>query len=400
MTAQCENYDRCPKGLHSETIYDVKSNQLSIAFMGCWGTYCKMGETPDYNVPKIFPEDEENNYETKNVVYGSGYAANMLANYSDLVNLDAVVLAGDNVYSYGLTEEQKSELNTLTEETWKQSKPIKKAMYDMDKQFQDGFEGCMENVKTETFLVGVGNHDAESCDILNKQLNYTNPRWKMDGLSYTWNYRLSDGTRVNFIFIDTNIYENIYCNGDYPPEAAESQSKWLDDVLSRDRTQWNIVIGHIPFESNSHHKFNQEKAKKTKSSFRLEKALRKVIEMFSDRIDVYMCADEHNQQYITLPGMPPEVVSGSGGAVLDEFVRSESTIGEYSAKLQGYCKTPETEAAGVEPVLGDCIARPAFGFVGVDINASKMVLSYYGQFQEKRLPVFNAVILKDERSSR
>ena len=59
---------------------------------------------------------------------------------------------------------------------------------------------------------------------------------------------------INFVFIDTNIYEDVkMCSGEpYPENARRMQFEWLANVLKENRDSWNIVIGHIPFIANSH----------------------------------------------------------------------------------------------------------------------------------------------------
>lgn len=125
----------------------------------------------------------------------------------------------------------------------------------------------------------------------------------MPGLFFNQIFKLSDDTTINFVFIDTNMYEKSgdYCQGIYPPGAKEEQSEWMKKVL-QSKSSWNIVIGHIPILCNSH---------KEKASSRVEKELFKTVEPLSEFIDLYMCADE---QYITFQGLPPQ----AGGAILDQ----------------------------------------------------------------------------------
>ena len=129
---------------------------------------------------------------------------------------------------------------------------------------------------------------------------------------------------INLIFIDTNMYEGKWCQGLYPESAYSEQDKWLGQTLlyKSDVKVWNIVIGHIPFLSNPH---------KKDMNIRKVQQLYNLIQKYSNQIDLYMCADEHNQQYITQPGMPPQIISGSGGASLDEnifnFFRHPFVIG-------------------------------------------------------------------------
>jgi hypothetical protein len=384
-SVDCTQYESesCPKQVIDRIIREVGDSKLNIAFMGCWGTYCKMGPSESNSVPKEFPDRAEKYDELPGEVYGEGYSANMLAVYSEESKLDAVILAGDNIYSDVLSEEDKEELNSLTSQNWgKKSKPIKTSLYDMEKQLRLGFEGCMDHVKTDTFLVGIGNHDIETCKILNQQLNYRNPRWKMPGLSFNWKYVTTDGVYINFVFIDTNIYELKYCSGNYPTGSELQQENWLSHALIEDPTVWNVIIGHIPFQCNSHHIFNKKKPGKTGPSVRVVEGLRDVIRKFSNRIDVYMCADEHNQQYITLPGMPPEVISGSGGAILDEYTRYEDEENTSLTKRSTH------------------MARAAFGFVGVRINKSELHLEFRGQIHEEPVPTRMFTISKEERKKR
>jgi len=338
----CIDFDNsnCPKGITSEKITNIKSEEAVFIFTGCWGVYCKTGRNKRFKlkVPnkeegkkkdkekgekkekdKEDGEKKENKYE----IYGGKDVAQMMIEYSNKYNISAVILGGDNIYSDYPSEEllkyiDKIVKNGNLEEIKKLKKEVKNILYNMDKQFVEGFEKCIRQVKAKDFLVGIGNHDIETCDILNKQLNY--PNWTMLGLYYNYVYSLNDGKNINFVFIDTNIYEDgKMCSGEpYPKNARSMQFKWLSNVLKENRSSWNIVIGHVPFIANSH-----KEGKPTRFSENLFRDL----SMLSELIDLYLCADEHNQQYITYPSLPVEVISGSGGTVLDKNIQvSEDLI--------------------------------------------------------------------------
>ena len=349
MDIDCTNYDDCPKGV--EKTEDIDKDNFSFLFVGCWGVYCKTGEHVSYKAKGGKIKASMSNYGGKDCV-------DLMNCYSKIHSIDAVVLAGDNVYSY----EASAELIDKYTKRQISDEDFKKSLYNMERQLSLGFKNCMEKVKVETFLIGVGNHDIETCDVLNQQMNYNSKdeKWVQPGLYYNYIYKLNDETKVNMIFIDTNIYDTSYCTGNYPEDARERQLEWLKRTLINDENTWNIVIGHIPFLCNSH---------KDDTSCRITPDLYNDIRSANEHnsIDLYMCADEHNQQYI-LPNaesnMPPEVVAGSGGSVLDEDIKN--------------C-----------PEINTQLARATYGFVAVNITSSKISLSFYSTKPEYQTQVFD-----------
>ena len=70
-------------------------------------------------------------------------------------------------------------------------------------------------------------------------------------------------------------------------------------------------------------------------------------------IDLYSCADEHNQQFIIYDNVLPEIISGSGGAPLD------------------------IQLEGVVP--GTFFYRPGYGFVAMNISDNEIELEFHCQ---------------------
>jgi len=349
MDIDCTNYDDCPKG--SQKTKDIDKDNFSFLFVGCWGVYCKTGEHVSYKA-------KGGKIKASISTYGGKDCVELMKCYSKIHSIDAVVLAGDNVYSYEPTEElidkyKKGEISDVE---------FKKNVYNMERQLSLGFKNCMEKVKVETFLIGVGNHDIETCGVLNQQMNYNskNEKWLQPGLYYNYIYKLNDETRINMIFIDTNIYDTSYCTGNYPEDARANQLEWLKRTLIKDKNTWNIVIGHIPFLCNSHY------SEPERPKIRFVQGLYEDIKS-ANCIDLYMCADEHNQQYI-LPTpdskIPPEVVAGSGGAVLDEHIN-------------------------VSDELNTQLARATYGFVAVNITSSKISLAFHSTSDEYQTKMFD-----------
>lgn len=351
----CEDFndENCPKGV-SSLMNNIDSNEIRFIFTGCWGVYCKTGKNKQLKSKKKDKETKEKD-EDKYVVYGGQDVAQIMIEYSKRYNITAVILAGDNVYSDYPTDEQLKYIKKIMDENnVEEVKRIKYELYNMDKQFVVGFEKCIRRVIAKDFLVGIGNHDIETCGILNKQLNY--PGWTMMGLYYNYKYKLNDGQNINLIFIDTNIYEGKSCAGSpYPDNARVDQLKWLANVLKENKDSWNIVIGHIPFLANSH---------KEGKPLRLEPNLQQDLTLLENLIDLYMCADEHNQQYITYPRMPKEIISGAGGAILDENM-------ETSPELISHTKYRQSKM---------------FGFAGILINSENIFIEFVtsGRIKDKR----------------
>jgi hypothetical protein len=152
---------------------------------------------------------------------------------------------------------------------------------------------------------------------------------------------------INMIFIDTNIYKKKWCRANpkekeppaYPKEAQVSQADWLKKQLKigNQINAWNIVIGHDPFYTRSH---------KSDKIIRSDKEFLELIKDNADSIHLYMCADEHNQQYVrdlivtdsgiffnehyddggNVIKLPPQIIAGSGGTKLDKSISDDKQL--------------------------------------------------------------------------
>jgi hypothetical protein len=354
----CDNYNNetCKKGIIGPLI-ETGKDELCFIFFGCWGTYCY--EEP-FELTKIKYDKEKDKikFSKNETKYVGKSAVKIMKQYSEKKEIQAVIIGGDNIYQSPYFDVNKlKDSDTLKEIEKIEDKKKKKNAFeayknstlndyinDMDRQLKDGFENCVKNIKTDTFLVGIGNHDIITCNILNKQLNH--PGWTMPALYYTYSYMLKDNSVINYIFIDTNIYsEDPFCNPkdkDLQKEAIATQYKWLYDVLNKNRNSYNIIVGHQPFSSNPH--------KPKETAYEINPELRKHLTDNNELIDLYLCADEHNQQYIFDSGIN-QVISGTGGAALDTeiYLATDPEI--------------QTRFTSIGP-----------GFVGIDINSVKIKL--------------------------
>ena len=334
----CKNYNRCPKEFNIKDTID--KDDFNLLFVGCWGVYCR-------------DDIEEDGSE-----YRQKIVSEAMAEYSRHIPSDVVILAGDNVY-----QSNDKSLEHLP----------KPSRYDIDKQLDDGFIHCMRDIKTDRFLIGVGNHDLETCEIITKQIQYTQRKWTLPALSYRVLYQMRK-FYINMIFIDTNIYKKKWCRANpkekeppaYPKEAQVSQADWLKKQLKigNEFNAWNIVIGHDPFYTRSH---------KSDKLIRSDKQFLELIKDNADSIHLYMCADEHNQQYVrdlivTDRGiffnehddsngikLPPQIIAGSGGTKLDKLISKEEEL-----------------------VKATKFYQPAFGFVSMLIEKDQIQFKFNG----------------------
>jgi hypothetical protein len=350
----CEIYDNCPKMI--EKVEKIKKNILNTMFVGCWGVYCKKGESFE----RKYKKDKKKSIKKKEdkVEYGGGVASDLMGEYSKSKNIDCVILGGDNVYStlINFIPENEKELNEY-----------KIKSHDMLGQLKEGYINCYrKKIKTKKFLVGVGNHDIISCDILNEQMNFykVDSKWNLFGLSYIYSYILADDTKINLIFIDTNMYDESsqYCQGTYSSYHKDKQEEWLGKVLKENKENWNIVIGHIPFICNLR-KCSEDDDINANIEDLTNNELLILLSKFHKYIDLYMCADEHNQQYIEYrddDGVSiNQVISGTGGSPLDT---------ELS------CALKYKDIGGLIP--GTQFFRSGFGFVGMDIDRDIINLNF------------------------
>ena len=370
----------------------ILQTTLKLIFLGCWGTYCKGGEQTipvfkDKKVPDV-----------KDVIYGEKYVAKSIELYTNEYEpVNAVILAGDNVYKEPIDKDivaekikklklKRAEIASKIKTQYGRSaedylppelehqvkREFQSELFNIDEQLSTGFTECMANVNTDIFLVGVGNHDIENCNILQAQLDFSKPgnKWYFPKEYYKYSYALP-GCNVNLIFIDTNIYEGhptqcSQCSTCHIPDKSttneqliDEQEAWLHSILTdSEYNTWNIVIGHIPFYCRAHKDY----------AILNNSGLRDLMMKNYRKIDLYMCADEHNQQYIPADPclkIPPQVIVGSGGAPLDEPSNSP-----------------------IIPKSWGWWAQRTFGFSTINIDQDKIAIKYHGKNPELLAQLF------------
>lgn len=389
MNVDCSTYesDDCPKGeSYSENI-DKKT--IEVMMIGCWGVYCWDGKydleqyKPDYvnsldiNETQLFSHEEEE--------YGQKRVVNAMIDYAtkekDIV---ALFLAGDNIYSYKDAQPAfKEYLENIRQEKIKEGKqsikyPDKETYKNnpeftgqrIDLQLSEGFSKCLAGLKENiNIYIGVGNHDVQNCVDLNKQLNYhiTDPKYNLPAMYYNVVYNLK-GFSVNFVMIDTNLYSEKHCDlKKYSDSIIQTQTDWIINTINSSTSEWNIIIGHIPYKANL-----QKNGKKDNKHL---KNLFKSLKESKNKVQVYMCADVHNQQFLYDNDLKLSlVVAGSGGTALDKgsYLKHDD---ENGTKTYYY--------------------EENFGFSSFKFNSKYMTISYHVAREEYRELSFQVVILPD-----
>jgi len=203
----CTDYKDCPK--KSRVLKKKKKKDiLSVLMVGCWGVYCWNGEK---QINIYDPKEKKIKKETE--IYGGKSVSKGIIKFTEQENIDAIFLAGDNLYNFDqpkqLLEKSIKEGKYPTKKEYKQNHLL--SGQNIEAQIDQGFINCFKYANVKDFYVAVGNHDIQTCFDLNYQLNFSknNPQYKyrLPGVYYNVVYRMK-GYSVNFIVIDTNMYED------------------------------------------------------------------------------------------------------------------------------------------------------------------------------------------------
>jgi acid phosphatase len=175
-----------------------------------------------------------------------------------------------------------------------------------DRHWQSSFERIYDNPALMTpWHVILGNHDYQG-DV-EAQLAYTatSKRWSLPARYYTRVETLTDGTTVEFFFLDTSRYIRSYLH--HPEVRVQGQDKqaqldWLEGALATSKAAWKIVVGHhqLYTVASQAHDF------------------REMIGPFKPLLDrygvrAYINGHEHNLEHIVMDGVH-YITCGAGSA--------------------------------------------------------------------------------------
>jgi hypothetical protein len=184
-----------------------------------------------------------------------------------------VLMAGDNIYSYGEISLAKA-------------------------RFEEPYAPLLS--KDVKFYAVLGNHDIVKSNNGLDQINYQ--LFNMSDRYYSFTKGdVNEGT-VEFFAIDTN--------GNAPWDA---QLAWLDQQLAQSTAPWKIVYGHHPLYSSGRHGSSPELKAKLAPIFAKHK------------VPLYLCGHDHGYERSIPLDDTIYIVNGGGGAPLYTFGRSPHT---------------------------------------------------------------------------
>ena len=184
-----------------------------------------------------------------------------------------VLMAGDNIYSYGEISLAKA-------------------------RFEDPYAPLLS--KDVKFYAVLGNHDIVKSNNGLDQINYQ--PFNMSDRYYSFTKGDINEGMVEFFALDTNR------NAPWDAQLA-----WLEQQLAQSTAPWKIVYGHHPLYSSGRHGSNPELTAKLAPIFAKHK------------VPLYLCGHDHGyERSIPLDGTI-YIVNGGGGAPLYKFGRSPQT---------------------------------------------------------------------------
>ncbi len=184
-----------------------------------------------------------------------------------------VLMAGDNIYSYGEIKLAKA-------------------------YFEEPYAPLLN--KDVKFYAVLGNHDIIKTNNGLDQINYK--PFNMSDRYYSFKKGdVTEGT-VEFFAIDTNS------NAEW-----ESQLSWLDRQLAASNAPWKIVYGHHPLYSSGQHGSDPQLAAKLAPIFAKHK------------VPLYLCGHDHGYERFNPIDGTTYIVNGGGGAPLYRFGKSPQT---------------------------------------------------------------------------
>lgn len=184
-----------------------------------------------------------------------------------------VLMAGDNIYSYGEIKLAKA-------------------------YFEEPYAPLLD--KDVKFYAVLGNHDIIKSNNGLDQINYKS--FNMSDRYYSFTKGdVKEGT-VEFFALDTNSNAN-----------WDAQLAWLDQQLTQNTAPWKIVYGHHPLYSSGRHGSDPELAAKLAPIFAKHK------------VPLYLCGHDHGYERFNPINGTTYIVNGGGGAPLYKFGRSPQT---------------------------------------------------------------------------
>lgn len=165
-----------------------------------------------------------------------------------------------------------------------------------------------------------GNHEYKGNVDAFVAYNQISPRWKMPSRYYELKFELDNDKTMRILMLDTTpmIDRYIERSTEISNQNYKKQLYWADSVLTSEKTDWNLILGHHPIYGNS----NKNPSELQDMQERLNPILLK------NGIDFYVSGHIHNFQHTKKEGNPIEyIINTSAGQSRSIYSNEGLTFG-------------------------------------------------------------------------
>ena len=266
-----------------------------------------------------------------------------VASIGKRMNVNAILLVGDNVYPCGVKSVNDPQWSKVTRNFVESGLPVYPVLGNHD--YGDP-SGKPETTTTCTD-VSPGSQVRETGHI---------PQWIFPARNYALRSPL-----IDIIMMDTQPIASAWAAPFLGSETASSEVEWVKSALSRSKGTWRIVAGHHTiFSSGIHGRTNGHNQRNLRTSL--------LPLMKAANVDMYMCGHDHDAELLGnldhRAGDPVFLVSGAGATSMEMAQRT---------------------AAGEPPtVFPSFPARPLVGFALLEVTPATMKITFYDGMGVKR----------------
>jgi metallophosphoesterase superfamily enzyme len=267
-------------------------------------------KVPENNLPDgssynfiIISDFGRNGYENQLEV------ADMMGEVADDCNIKFIVTGGDNFQHNGVESVQDSLWMTSYEN-----------IYTDSSTFVDWYPA-------------LGNHDHGGN--IQAQIDYSqiSRRWKMPASYYTL-VKKRDSVSIRFLILDTYSMVEGFSHPDeeYTLEDAQKQVHWVDSVLTVEKEDWVVVVGHHPVFSAHPTRHNTKE---------LVEYLNPVLNKHN--VDFYVGCHDHIFQHLKDPGSKIDYFVNTAGSSVRQAASNSWTVFTASSPGFSICSATKKE---------------------------------------------------------
>jgi tartrate-resistant acid phosphatase type 5 len=263
------------------------------------------------------------------------------------MNVDAILLVGDNVYPCGVKSVDDPQWSKVTDNFVESGLPVYPVLGNHDYGDPSG----TPEITTTCRDVSPGSQVRETGHI---------PRWIFPARNYALRSNL-----IDIIMMDTQPVASAWVAPFLGSETAASEIDWVKSALAESKGKWRIVAGHHTiFSSGIHGRANGHNQRNLRSN------LLPILK--ASNVDMYVCGHDHDAELIGVPahrvGDPVFLVSGAGASSLE--------------------MAPRTATGEPPTIFPSFPAKPLVGFALLEVTPATMKITFYDGVGTRRSDTF------------